>query len=44
MILTRRHFVIFALLAAVVLGLAASCGDTGGGMHQGGGDSVPHWR
>jgi hypothetical protein len=36
----RMVFWAVLILASVVL---ASCGNDGG-MHQGGGDSEPHWR
>lgn len=47
LIFTRRFVRLLAawlLISAAVLGVAASCGDSGGGMWQGGSDSEPGWR
>lgn len=46
LIVTRPFLmkVLFWATITMLALLAASCGDNGGGMWQGGGDSEPSWR
>ncbi len=39
----RRRWAAFALLAALLMGVATSC-PSEGGMYQGPNDSTPYWR